>query len=101
MTVPHEFLEELRARLAVSEVVARQGVVLKRAGREFSGCCPFHHEKTPSFTVNDAKGFFHCFGCGAHGDVIGFTMRYGRSFPEAVEELAAMAGITPFFVTGW
>ena len=65
-----------------------------RAGREFKGCCPFHNEKTPSFYVNDDKQFYHCFGCGAHGDVIGFVMRYDHfSFPEAVENLAAQAGL--------
>jgi len=65
-----------------------------RAGREFKGCCPFHNEKTPSFYVNDDKQFYHCFGCGAHGDVIGFVMRHDHlSFPEAVENLAGQAGL--------
>ncbi len=65
-----------------------------RAGREFKGCCPFHNEKTPSFYVNDDKQFYHCFGCGAHGDVIGFVMRHDHlSFPEAVESLAGQAGL--------
>ncbi len=87
------FLDELRNRLTLSEVIGRR-VKITRAGREFKACCPFHKEKSPSFTINDAKGFFHCFGCGAHGDVIGFTMRQeNRSFPEAVEILAAMAGM--------
>lgn len=87
------FLDELRNRVTLSEVVGRR-VKLTRAGREFKACCPFHKEKSPSFTVNDAKGFYHCFGCGAHGDVIGFTMRQeNRSFPEAVEILAGMAGM--------
>ncbi|MDE1901899.1 MAG: DNA primase [Alphaproteobacteria bacterium] len=87
------FLEEIRNRLSLSGVVGAR-VRLIRAGREFKGCCPFHNEKTPSFYVNDDKQFFHCFGCGAHGDVIGFTMRHDRlSFPEAVENLAAQAGM--------
>lgn len=87
------FLDELRNRLTLSEVIGRR-VKITRAGREFKACCPFHKEKSPSFTINDAKGFFHCFGCGAHGDVIGFTMRQeNRSFPEAVEILAGMAGM--------
>ncbi|NDE90644.1 MAG: hypothetical protein EB059_05850 [Alphaproteobacteria bacterium] len=87
------FLDELRNRLTLSEVIGRR-VKVTRAGREFKACCPFHKEKSPSFTINDAKGFFHCFGCGAHGDVIGFTMRQeNRSFPEAVDILAAMAGM--------
>lgn len=87
------FLDELRNRLTLSEVIGRR-VKITRAGREFKACCPFHKEKSASFTINDAKGFFHCFGCGAHGDVIGFTMRQeNRSFPEAVEILAGMAGM--------
>lgn len=93
MAFPPQFLDELRARVAVSSVVGRR-VKLIRKGREHHGLCPFHNEKTPSFTVNDDKGFFHCFGCGAHGDSIGFEMRAGHlSFPEAVERLAAEAGL--------
>ena len=93
MAFPDGFLEELRNRLPLSGVVSRSVRLLKR-GREFTGLCPFHNEKSPSFTVNDDKGFFHCFGCGAHGDVIGFAMRNrGLSFPEAVEQLAAEAGL--------
>ena len=87
------FLDELRARLSLVSVVGRR-VRLTRKGREHGGLCPFHNEKSPSFTVNEDKGFFHCFGCGAHGDVIGFEMRAGGlSFPEAVEKLAAEAGL--------
>ncbi len=99
MPLPPAFLESLRTRLPLSEIVGAR-MKLVRAGREHKGCCPFHHEKTPSFTVNDAKGFFHCFGCGAHGDVIGFVMQHDRlSFPEAVETLAAQAGLeVPRFV---
>lgn len=90
---PPAFLEEIRNRLSLSGVVGSR-VRLVRAGREFKGCCPFHNEKTPSFYVNDDKQFFHCFGCGAHGDVIGFTMRHDSlSFPEAIENLAAQAGM--------
>ncbi len=93
MAFPPRFLDEVRARLSCSEVIGRR-VRLVRKGREHSGLCPFHNEKTPSFTVNDDKGFFHCFGCGAHGDVIGFTMRIDHlSFPEAVERLAGEAGL--------
>ncbi|WP_417319758.1 DNA primase [Emcibacter sp.] len=88
-----DFLEEIRSRLPVSEVVGRK-VRLVRKGREHSGLCPFHNEKTPSFTVNDDKAFYHCFGCGAHGDIIRFvTETEGLSFPEAVERLAAQAGL--------
>jgi DNA primase len=89
---PH-FLDELRARLPVSEVVGKR-VKLKRAGKEFKGLSPFHQEKTPSFTVNDQKGFYHCFSSSKHGDIISFVMETeGVGFPEAVERLASMAGM--------
>src|SRR6476619_7093089 len=88
-----QFLEELRARLPVSEVVGRR-VKLKRAGREFKGLSPFQQEKTPSFTVNDQKQFYHDFSTGKHGNVFDFVMETeGVSFPEAVERLASMAGM--------
>lgn len=93
MAFPPDFLDELRVRLPLSEVVGKR-LRLIRAGREFKSPCPFHNEKTPSFYVNDQKGFFHCFGCGAHGDIIGFVMRHDNlAFPEAVETLAGMAGL--------
>ena len=93
MTFGPEFLDELRARVPLAGVVGRR-VKLTRRGREHVGLCPFHNEKTPSFTVSEDKGFFHCFGCGAHGDVIGFVMRSeGLSFPEAVERMAGEAGL--------
>ncbi|MDG1707254.1 MAG: DNA primase [Emcibacteraceae bacterium] len=88
-----DFLDEIRNRLPVSDVIGRK-VRLIRKGREHTGLCPFHNEKTPSFTVNDEKGFYHCFGCGAHGDVINFTLETeGLSFPETVERLAGQAGL--------
>src|SRR5580692_6023354 len=88
-----QFLDELRARLPVSEVVGRR-VKLKRAGREWKGLSPFQQEKSPSFTVNDQKGFYHDFSSGKHGDIISFLMETeGVSFPEAVERLASMAGV--------
>ena len=87
------FLDEIRARLPVSEV-ARQRVRLKKEGREWRGLSPFNPEKTPSFFVNDQKGFFHDFSSGKHGDAFKFVMdTEGVSFPEAVERLAAMAGL--------
>lgn len=93
MAFPPGFLDEIRARVPVSEVVARSVKLVKR-GREHSGLCPFHNEKTPSFTVNDDKAFYHCFGCGAHGDVIRFvTEKHGLGFLEAVEQLAGEAGL--------
>src|SRR5437879_4831123 len=93
MRFPPAFLDELRARLPVSEVVGRK-VKLKKAGREFKGLSPFNQEKTPSFTVNDQKGFFHDFSSGKHGDIFDFVMMSeGVAFPEAVERLAAHAGV--------
>mgnify|MGYP001379579356 CR=1 FL=1 len=93
MAFPPRFLDEIRNRLSLAEAIGRR-VKLTRRGREFVGLCPFHHEKSPSFTVVEEKNFYHCFGCGAHGDVIGFTMRTeGLPFPEAVERLAAEAGL--------
>jgi len=93
MRFPPQFLDELRARLPVSEVVGRR-VKLKKAGREWKGLSPFNKEKTPSFTVNDQKGFFHDFSSGKHGDIFAFVMETeGVPFPEAVERLASMAGI--------
>jgi len=90
---PHSFLDEIKARILTSEIVRRK-VALKNNGREHSGLCPFHKEKSPSFTVNDEKGFYHCFGCGKHGNIINFLMETeGLSFPEAVEQLASQAGL--------
>ncbi len=86
-------MQELRDRLTLSEVIGRK-VKLTRAGREYKACCPFHGEKSPSFYVNDDKQFYHCFGCGAHGDAVGFVMQHNNlSFIEAVEVLAAQAGM--------
>lgn len=93
MKFSDSFLDEIRARLPVSQVVSRR-VPLKRAGREWKGLSPFNREKTPSFTVNDQKGFYHCFSSGKHGDVFTFLMETeGLSFPEAVERLAGEAGL--------
>jgi DNA primase len=91
--IPDSFIEELLARSDVVELIDRR-VPLKRVGSEFQACCPFHDEKTPSFTVSPKKQFYHCFGCGAHGSVIGFLMQYeGLEFLDAVEELARSAGL--------
>ena len=93
MRYPPSVLDDIRARLPVSQVVGRR-VQLKRRGREFVGLSPFKSERTPSFTVNDAKGFFHCFASSEHGDIFGFVMKTeGLSFPEAVERLATEAGV--------
>lgn len=88
-----KFLDELRAKVSIVDVVGAK-LKLVRKGREYQACCPFHNEKTPSFTVNEAKGFYHCFGCGAHGDIIKFEMEANNlPFMEAVEKLANKAGL--------
>ena len=91
--IPQHFIDELVARTDIIEVIGSR-VQLKKAGREYKACCPFHDEKTPSFWVSVDKQFYHCFGCGAHGTVLGFVMDYDHlGFIEAVEELAARAGL--------
>ncbi len=93
MRFPPTLLDEIRARLPASQVIGRR-VKLKRQGREYVGLSPFKQEKTPSFTVNDQKGFYHCFASGEHGDVFAFLIKVeGLSFPEAVERLAGEAGV--------
>src|ERR1700712_591550 len=93
MSLSPQWLDELRARISLSGVIGRT-TRLTKAGREFKACCPFHNEKSPSFTVNDEKGFYHCFGCGAHGDAIRWmTDQRGLSFMDAVKELATEAGL--------
>ncbi|HWJ71420.1 MAG TPA: DNA primase [Sphingobium sp.] len=93
MSLTPQFLDELRARTTLSALIGKSVKILK-AGREYKACCPFHHEKTPSFTINDEKGFYHCFGCGVHGDAIRWmTDQRGLPFMEAVKELAEAAGL--------
>ena len=93
MTLTPAFLDELRARTSLSALVGKT-TKLQKAGREHKGCCPFHNEKTPSFYVNDDKGFYHCFGCSAHGDAIRWmTDQRGLPFMDAVKELAQAAGL--------
>jgi DNA primase len=93
MAFPPGFLDELRSRVSLADLVGKR-VRLTRKGREYGGLCPFHNEKTPSFYVVEDKGFFHCFGCGAHGDAIGFVMRSENlDFIEATERLAGIAGV--------
>ena len=92
--IPDSFIDELLARVDIVDVIERR-VPLKKAGREWTACCPFHNERTPSFYVSPAKQFFHCFGCGVHGSAIKFLMDYDRlEFPDAVEELAQSVGLT-------
>ncbi|MDH5786168.1 MAG: CHC2 zinc finger domain-containing protein, partial [Chromatiales bacterium] len=91
--IPQHFIDDLINRVDIVELIDSR-VTLKKAGREYQACCPFHNEKSPSFTVSPSKQFYHCFGCGAHGTAIGFLMEYDRmEFVEAVEELAKMAGV--------
>ena len=91
--IPKQFIEDLLARVDIVDVI-NQRVPLKQAGHEFKACCPFHEEKTPSFTVSPKKQFYYCFGCGAHGTALGFVMDFDRlNFPEAVEELADGVGL--------
>ena len=91
--IPNDFIQTLLARVDIVEVIDHH-VPLKKAGTNYAACCPFHSEKTPSFTVSPGKQFYHCFGCGAHGTAIGFLMEYaGKSFPEAVTELARGIGL--------
>jgi DNA primase len=91
--IPQQFIDELMARVDVVEVIERR-VPLRRAGRNYVACCPFHEEKTPSFTVSPEKQFYHCFGCGAHGTAVGFLMAYDHmGFVEALEDLARQAGM--------
>ena len=93
MAFPPHFLDDVRTRVGLADLIGRR-VKLIRKGGEFSGLCPFHNERSPSFFVNEIKGFYHCFGCGSHGDQFGFVMRTENlSFPEAVERLADEAGL--------
>jgi len=92
--IPQDFIDDLIERADISEVIGRR-VEIKKAGKEYKACCPFHNEKTPSFTVSPDKGFYHCFGCGAHGTALSFLMEYERlTFVEAIEEIAKMLGVS-------
>jgi DNA primase len=91
--IPQSFIDELMNRVDIVDVIDSR-VQLKKKGHEYTACCPFHTEKTPSFTVSPSKQFYHCFGCGAHGTALGFLMDYEHlSFPEAIEELAGTVGL--------
>src|SRR5512142_315661 len=92
--IPKSFIQDLLNRLDIVDVIERY-LPLKKAGANYVACCPFHNEKSPSFTVSQSKQFYHCFGCGAHGTAIGFVMEHtGMGFVEAVEELAKSVGLT-------
>jgi DNA primase len=93
MTIPASFIQELIARADIVEIVGRY-VPLKKGGANFMGLCPFHGEKSPSFSVSPTKQFYHCFGCGVHGNAIGFLMEHaGMGFVEAVHDLAGQYGL--------
>lgn len=93
ISIPQDFIQELLAKVNIVELIDRR-ITLQKMGSNFAACCPFHTEKTPSFTVSEQKQFYYCFGCGAYGDAIGFLVAYDRlSFVEAVEELANFLGI--------
>ncbi len=92
--IPHEFIDDLLARTDIVDIID-QYVPLKKGGANYMACCPFHKEKSPSFSVSPTKQFYHCFGCGAHGSAIGFVMEHqGLSFVEAVQMLADRVGMT-------
>ena len=95
--IPDQFIDDLLARIDIVDVI-EQRVPLKKAGRDWTARCPFHDERSPSFTVSPAKQFYHCFGCGVHGSAIKFLMEYDRlEFVDAVEDLAARVGLkVPF-----
>jgi DNA primase len=92
--IPPQFIDDLLTRVDITDVIDAR-VPLKKAGKNLQACCPFHNEKSPSFTVSPEKQFYHCFGCGAHGTAIGFLMEYDQmSFPESIHELADLVGMT-------
>lgn len=93
--IPEATIEEIKARTDLADLIASYGIQVKRAGGSYKACCPFHHEKTPSFNIQPDKGFYHCFGCGESGDAIKFVMKYeGLTFVEAAKKLAEAANIT-------
>src|SRR3569623_359047 len=92
--IPQQFIDELMSRIDIVALVAAR-VPQRKTGQNYSARCPFHEEKSPTFTVSPTKQFYHCFGCGAHGTAIGFLMEYEHlNFVEAVQELAEKAGLT-------
>lgn len=91
--IPRSFIDDLISRHDIVDIVDAR-VKLKKQGKNFGACCPFHNEKTPSFSVSQEKQFYHCFGCGAHGNVLDFVMEFDRlEFVEAIEELASQVGL--------
>jgi DNA primase len=92
--ISRDQIERIKSRIDFAALAAERGLVLHRKGRQLYALCPFHREKTPSFSMNPERGLFHCFGCGVGGDLFGFVMRFdGVSFPEALRMLAERAGV--------
>src|SRR3954465_7171429 len=92
--IPNDFIQTLLSRIDIVDVVERY-VPLKKSGANLAACCPFHNEKSPSFTVSPTKQFYHCFGCGAHGTAVGFLMEHhGLNYVDAIHELASGLGLT-------
>ena len=92
--IPQDFIQQLLARVDIVDVIDKH-VKLKKSGQNYAACCPFHNEKSPSFSVSPTKQFYHCFGCGVHGTAISFLMEYnGMGFRDAVKELAESVGLT-------
>lgn len=95
-TIPRDFIELLLSRIEIVELIDSRITLRKKTGSNFFACCPFHNEKTPSFSVSQTKQFYYCFGCGAHGNAIDFLLQYDRlTFPEAIETLARLSGSSP------
>lgn len=98
--IPRVFINDLLARTDIVDLIDAR-VKLKKQGKNYHACCPFHNEKTPSFTVNGEKQFYHCFGCGAHGNAVDFLMNYDRlEFVESIEELATLYGLEVPYESG-
>src|SRR5579864_7096078 len=92
--IPESFIQEVLSRVNIVDVIQTARVPIQKAGANYMACCPFHHDKTPSFSVNQTKQFYHCFGCGVHGDAIDFLKEFsGFSFVEAIEQLAQSVGL--------
>jgi DNA primase len=92
--IPRTFIDDLLNRVDIVDVISKS-VTLKKSGSNLQGLCPFHQEKSPSFSVSETKQFYHCFGCGAHGSAINFLMEYaGLSFVDAIEDLASTIGLS-------
>ena len=93
-TVPESTIEEIKARIDLEDLISSYGIQMRRSGSSAMACCPFHNEKTPSFSINSSRGFYHCFGCGESGDAIKFVMKYeGLEFMDAVKKLAEQCGV--------